>query len=404
MLSTLTLVTPDSPAEMASPTKIVGIDPICSHSLKGDQFLHISRPGLLDLPDTPDADSFSVSRAATPLDTFLVNSPAQARDLIKQYSLGLSNSLPPEIFWVTVERGKWRPRVLCVKRGDLVIGFVYLKERMLAGIPSGLVHGDSSMRSMIDSAALDRELVLSTALNFLFSRRSIFGASIYMPSGGLQHRTFADVAEHANLELAYSVPPVRHSRLLLPQDYESFLRSLGPHTRRNLRYYRRRFEAAGHIYVDNLSSDDFRSISRELRGKSRIPTAANLVQRSINIVESAKRPLIWGLCGADGRWMSVLVGWREDDKVTFFFQMNSDLDHPRDSLSMVLRGYVLESLIESGVHTLDFWWGIIGPLAVHARPFPTVNVTLQSKALHSRMLGRLLATLKTHYPTVMPKC
>lgn len=365
--------------------------------------MNILRPEFLGLPEISNASSLSVSCAATPLETLLVSSDAQAHDLIRQHSLGLSNSLPPELFWATVQRGKWRPRVVCVKRGDRVIGLVYLKERMVSGIPSGFVHGDSSMRSMIDSAAADRELVLSTALNFLFSRRSIFGASFYMPSDDLQHRAFAHVAEHANLELAYSAPPARHSRLSLPQDYENFLRSLGPHTRRNLRYYRRRFEAAGHSYVESLSGDDFRSISRELQGKSRIPTADNLVQRSINIAVSAKRPLIWGLRGADGRWLSVLVGWGEDDKVTFFFQMNSDLDHPRDSLSMVLRGYVLESLIESGVQTLDFWWGIIGPLAIHARPFPAVNVTLQSKALPCRMLRRLLATSNTHRPTVMPK-
>lgn len=324
--------------------------------------------------------------------------------MVKQYSLEhYSNPLPPELFWATMGCGKWRPRVVCVKRGDLVIGLVYLKERMLAGIPTGLVHGDSSMRSMIDSGALDRELVFSTALKFLFSRRSVFGASIYMPSEELQRHTFADIAEHANLRLAYSIPPPRHSRLLLPQNYESFLQSLGPHTRRNLRYYRRRFEAAGHVYVEDLSRDDFRSISRELRGKSRIPTASNLVQRSIDVLEWAKRPLIWGLCGADGRRLSLLAGWREDDKVTLFSQMNRDLDHPHDSLSMVLRGYVLESLIESGVHTLDFWWGAVGPLARHARPFPTVNVTLQSKALHWRMLWRLLATLNRYCPTRMPK-
>lgn len=338
------------------------------------------------------------------LDAFLVHSPAQARDLIQQHSLEPhSLSLPPELFWVIVDRDKWRPWVICVKRGESVLGLVYLRERIVAGIPSGLVHGDSSMRSMIYSNVQDRELIFSTALRFIFSHRRIFGASIYIPPEELEPRTFAALAERTNLAVAYSAPPARHSRLLLPQSYESFLQSLGPHTRRNLRYYRRRSIAAGHCYIGNLSREDFRSISLELLGKSRISTTSKAVQRSIDILESVKDRIICGLRGKDGRWLSLIAGWREDDRVTIFSQMNSDLDRPNDSLSVVLRGYLLESLIESGAHTVDFWWGVKGPLERYASKFPVVNVHLQSETLHWRILWGLLVKFNAHYPAKLPK-
>ncbi len=185
----------------------------------------------------------------------------------------------------------------------------------------------------------------------------------------------------------------RHSRLSLPGDYESFLRSLGRHTRRNLRYYRRRFETAGNSYVENLSPDEYKIISQELRGKSRIPTQSNILERSIDLLKAAERPLLAGLHAADGRWLSVITGWREENRVAFFSQLNRDIDHPHDSLSMVLRGYVFESLITAGVHTLDFWWGTAGPLVRYAKPFPTVNVHFESRTPQWRILRRLLAML-----------
>lgn len=350
----------------------------------------------------PDTGFFPASSPAA-ADVSVVESPLQARTLISRHSLAdCSNSLTPELFWATVESRKWRPRVICVKRGARVLGLVYLKERLLAGVPTGLVHGDFSMRSKVDAAEQDRDVVLSTALDFLFSRGHVSGAVLYMPPSELPWSAFSSVAGHANLELTYSAATARHSTLSLPEHYEEFLQSLGQHTRRNLRYYRRRFEAAGHSYRRDLSPNDFQTISRQLRGQSKIP-AGNMVQRSIDILNSAEGPLVWGLCGADGRWLSVLTGWREGDKVTLVSQMNSDLAHPRDSISMVLRGYVLESLIESGIHTLDFWWGTAGPLALHARPYPAVNVTLQSKVLHRKVVGKLLNGMSTRCPALLPK-
>lgn len=360
-------------------------------------------PETSGLPGWPDARAVPAGSTSAPPEACFVESALQARALITRHSLKVSsNSLTPELFWATVEAGKWRPRVVCVKREGRTVGLVYLKERLLAGVPTGLVHGDFSMRSKVDAAERDRDFVLSRALDFLFSRGRVFGAILYMPPNELPRGVFSHVADRANVKLTYSDAVARHSRLLLPDTYESFLQSLGQHTRRNLRYYRRRFEGAGHSYLPDLSRNDFQTIARELQGKSRIPTG-NMVQRSLDILDSAERPLVWALRGSDGRWLSVLTGWREEDKITLVMQMNSDLAHPRDSISMVLRGYVLESLIETGVHTVDFWWGLAGPLALYARSYPAVNVTLQSKVLHRKIMGKLLNSMNTRCPALLRK-
>ncbi len=117
--------------------------------------------------------TFSIKSAYSPgesLEAFLVPSPAAARDLIKQNPLNLSpDSLPPELFWATIQSGKWRPRVICVNCGQLVLGIAYFKERIVAGMPSGHLHGDSILREMIDAGSGNREQVLQAALRFIFS-------------------------------------------------------------------------------------------------------------------------------------------------------------------------------------------------------------------------------------------
>jgi hypothetical protein len=59
-----------------------------------------------------------------------------------------------------------------------------------------------------------------------------------------------------------SLEVLNHSRLELPSSYDDFLNRLGARTRRNFRYYRRRFEATGGQYISGVPLDTFRSATR----------------------------------------------------------------------------------------------------------------------------------------------
>jgi hypothetical protein len=51
---------------------------------------------------------------------------------------------------------------------------------------------------------------------------------------------------------------------------EHFLSGLGSTTRHNFRYYRKRFEAAGHKFVEHLSMEGLRSVALGHRPKIQI--------------------------------------------------------------------------------------------------------------------------------------
>ncbi len=73
-------------------------------------------------------------------------------------------------------------------------------------------------------------------------------------------------------------------------------------------------------------------------------------------------PILVGLQAPNGEWLSVAGGWCDDGRATLLFQMNNDREYHRDSVSQVLRSYLIEELIagaptisSSGLVPLHLW-------------------------------------------------
>jgi hypothetical protein len=96
----------------------------------------------------------------------------------------------------------------------------------------------------------------------------------------------------------------------------------------------------------------------------------NGVERALKILATVDQPVLAGLRDSDGRWVGILGGWQEADNATVFLQMNHERENLGNSLSLVLRGYLIERLIESGVRTLRFWAGTRGGAATIHCPCP----------------------------------
>ena len=146
-----------------------------------------------------------------------------------------------------------------------------------------------------------------------------------------------------------------HASLLLPGTYEQFLMNLRRTTRHNFRYYRRRFESAGHVYVEDLALDELRGAASYLDPKCRITNRRDTINRFLRMAAAADRPLSAGLKHKDGQWLSIMCGVYRPGAGMLLMQLNNDREFQRESLSVVLRGYLIESLIRQGIKKLDFW-------------------------------------------------
>jgi len=300
-------------------------------------------------------------------------------------------------FFIAYLWGHWKPKVVVFRRRNQVCAIVYGKERKLFGISTGIIYIDSGISSKVFARDRDFTPVLMEAIRELLRSRRIRGVRVTLPAESSDLVELRENAVRLGLDYDQTAAP-RHRILPLCTTYESFLKSIGLKTRRHIRYYRRRYEADGHEYVENVSVADFLKAASDLMRDEIVGANQELVQRAAALSRLEEKPLLVGLRAADGKWLSVLAGWYEGGRAIVFQQANSDQRHSHYSLSSVLRSYLIESLIPRGITEIVFWGGVEGPLKRHSLPAPSTYVSLDKRDLVWKLFRGTLKQLSRVLP------
>lgn len=337
------------------------------------------------------------------------SSPADIRRLREAAGpLGQENEaiVDPEFFLPKMSKG-WRPRVVAVYSEGAVVGMMYTKERVIGGIPTGIVYGDGSLGGILVSNRADQQKAFRVAMDALLESPGIRGARLrVLQSCGENDAVRQLMASRAidgqSFPMEHNASPLWkfHAHLPLTDTYEHFLRGLGSTTRHNFRYYRRRFEAAGHKFVAHLSMDELRSAAFELRPKSKFTAGTNLAdfEKHLSMVAATHRPLAIGLKHHDGRWLSVIGGWYRPGGAVLCFQCNYDCEFVGDSLSTVLRAYLIEHMIQQGLKELVIWGDTGPPLSRYVSYPPTIGVQLDVPTFAWRAARFFMSKVGPHLP------
>lgn len=362
---------------------------------------------------TPRAEALpdqTINSVAGEYSGVLLSSAAKIREL-KQVASQLARHyepmLDPELFLASISKG-WAPKVVLVRTGRDVAGILYAKERVISGIRTGVVYADGSLGGMLLATERHRQDALRVALETLLSSPGIRGLRLRLlrDSGDLD--SIGQLAVSRSLDVQYSLiehddSPLwkYHAHLPLADTYDRFLSRLGSTTRHNFRYYRRRFEAAGHQFVDRLSQDELRAAAFGLAPKSKLVTSWRQmeVENGLKMVAAAGRPLAIGLKHRGGEWLSVIGGWYRPGGAVLCFQCNDDCNFGPDSLSVVLRAYLIESLLGQGLEELVIWAGTRGPLSRYVSYVPAVGVRLDLPTCSWRVARLLISTAKPFLPS-----
>jgi len=314
--------------------------------------------------------------------------------------------IDPEFFLPAMSKG-WRPRVVAVYSAGEVVGVMYTKERVIAGIPTGIVYGDGSLGGMLVSNSAHQQKAFGVAMEVLLESPGIRGARLRVLRSCGEIDAVRQVIASMSMDGQFSAierngSPLwkYHAHLQLADTYERFLGGLGSTTRHNFRYYRRRFEAAGHKFVECLSMDEFRSAALELRPKSKFVAESKLAgfERTLSTVAATHRPLAIGLKHRDGQWLSVIGGWYRPGGAVLCFQCNYDCEFDADSLSTVLRAYLIELLIRQSLKELVIWGDTGPPLSRYASYPPTVEVRLDVPTVAWRAARFFMSKFGPHLP------
>ena len=143
--------------------------------------------------------------------------------------------------------------------------------------------------------------------------------------------------------------------LLMETTLDATLAKLGKRTRRNLRYYRRRAEAAlGTSFIPSaeVSREQFIEMNRTSTNPAPEADAAWRYDSLGDLPGS----MFAGVSDRDGRWLSLVGGRRYNGITEIEWQMNR-AGLPRYSLSTVMRSYLLEHEVARGTTKIMFQGG-----------------------------------------------
>lgn len=177
--------------------------------------------------------------------------------------------------------------------------------------------------------------------------------------------------------------------LQLEPTLDATLAKMGKSTRFNLRYYRRRFakelaceyvpEAAPLLHGADLAAMNAGSLN---------PVTPDEFERRVRSASELPGSYLSGLRAPDGRWVSLIGGWRQGETTVLYWQMNS-LGFERHSIGTVMRSYYLEHEISRGARKLLIYGGTPHSMRNSFQEEPVADLVVRRRGVRAAALGRL---------------
>src|ERR1700685_3556432 len=87
----------------------------------------------------------------------------------------------PAFFLASVDGARWTPRILTISSGSSVVGFLFAKERKIAGLRSGLIYADDTLGGMVAAEAGLEEQVFEAGVSYLMYSSGARGLRLLVP-------------------------------------------------------------------------------------------------------------------------------------------------------------------------------------------------------------------------------
>ena len=177
---------------------------------------------------------------------------------------------------------------------------------------------------------------------------------------------------------------VQH-KLPLANSYEGMLASMGPRTRRSLAGKRQQLEKSMNVeFVAALEPDECLKAMLELHGKSTPQRVSEFYQVRYRLLRGKSEFFSMGLRLADGPWLSMVTGWRRNQVTYVDLQMN-DMHYKKESLSAVMRAFLLEHEIGLKQEMINFVAGSSLLLRRYCEPVePCTDLFISKPCLRTR--------------------
>lgn len=248
-----------------------------------------------------------------------------------------------------------QPVVLLVRSRERLEAAVYLFEKKWLGLATGYFRGFDHFtgESCVVAPEHSRLALLQAAFYRLFERRQVRVA--WATVGLNAAESIADSLQRRDRARFEVSSHRREHRLLLAESFDATLGRFGQHTRRNLRYYRRRAEKdLNAVFHSELSAAESKRAMEQLSQSAFQPFPISLDEwrKMDGLLRTQPGFFAIGLRSGE-QWLSYLVGMRSGDHTYVLMQINHN-GFSRYSLSTVLRSYFFEHEISRGQTEIKF--------------------------------------------------
>jgi hypothetical protein len=248
-----------------------------------------------------------------------------------------------------------QPVVLLVRSAERLQGVVYLYEKTFCRLPTGYLRGFDHLTGESSVIAEEhlRAAILKIAMQQLFQRTNARVAWATVCQGAA-NPVASSLQKLHNLRVQVN-SICREHRLKLSDTFDRTLSRFGPHTRRNLRYYRRRAEKElNALFRPELTPLERDEALQQLKKRVFQPFPVSLAEwrKMDELLRTQPGYFSMGL-QSNGEWISYLVGMRTGKLTHVLLQLNHN-GFARYSLSTVLRSYFFEHEIALGQQEIKF--------------------------------------------------
>ena len=232
-------------------------------------------------------------------------------------------------------------------RADDLLGALLVYEFALMGVRAFATNDRSGRGTLLAPAAHRAEVASIAAKTMLEDGAQVVLLSFQtglsegqMNGGGFDLSACAVKIKWTHRERALD------GYLPLEPTYEGTLARLGQKTRSHMRYYRRRAESQLGCRFEaavTMGREEYIALNRLCMFR----VSDKVAEWRFESQKTLCDPVLFGLRGESGEWLSIVGGRRYYDRTEVLWQMNRD-GYPTHSLATVMRSYYLEHEIGRG--------------------------------------------------------
>ncbi len=268
-------------------------------------------------------------------------------------------------------------------------------EYRLFGLRTGAVAtADAVGFNSVIAPSRERTRVAAVAARALVER----GASVVLATyeGYKDTQPRGIFADFSGVSLAARQRQVERTLRLKPT-LDATLAQMGKSTRFNLRYYRRRLEKIMAIeYVPGAAAALVGADLQAINASALNPVTAAEFGRRVRSASELPGSFLCGLRSLDGRWLSLIGGWRQGSITVLHWQMNA-AGLEKHSIGTVMRSFFLESEIGRGAEQLLIYGGTPHTMRHAFEQQPIADLVVRRHGPQAALLcaaSRFLATPK----------